>query len=88
MKDPVDIALHGDRGRHIVGFEAEPFVRLEAVEVRDAACEERVQAKDVPPFAKEPLAQMRADETGAAGHDRSRHVSASRGRTAARCRSR
>jgi hypothetical protein len=31
---------------------------------------------------------MRADETGAAGHDRSRHVSASRGPTAARCRSR
>jgi hypothetical protein len=88
VQDRVDIALDGDRGRHIVGFEAEPFVRLDAAEVRDAAGEERVEAEDVPPLAKEPLAQMRADETGAAGHDRSRHVSASRGPTAARCRSR
>jgi hypothetical protein len=51
VQDPVDITLDRDRGRDIVGLEAEPFVRLDAAEVRDAAGEERVQAEDVPPFA-------------------------------------
>ena len=87
MKHPVDILLDGERVRNLARLEPEALIRQGVGKTRRAAGEKGVEANDVPSLVKEPFAEMGADEAGAAGYDRSRHVNASPGQTLARCRS-
>ena len=63
------IGLEPERFGHVVAHEAETLVRGEVRDVALRATREVVEADDVVPVGEEAIAQVRADETRAAGYD-------------------
>ena len=63
------VHLHVERKRHVVPDELEARMVVQVVDVPLVAGEQVVDAEDLVPLLEQPIAQMRAEEAGAAGDE-------------------
>src|SRR5919204_6129123 len=75
VEDPVYPTRDLDRLRDVALLEREPGIAVGAGYVPQITGRELVEAEDFPAFGQEPLAQVRAEETGAARDDGAGHRS-------------
>jgi len=71
VEHPVE--LDDDRLGDVVAEQLEAMVVEQVIDVAALPGEEVVEAQDLVPHAEQTLAQVRADEASAAGHEDARH---------------
>ncbi len=70
MEHRIHRVVEAERLRDVVAEEAERRIPFEMGDIRLGAGQQVVRAQDVPPVGEQPLTQIGAEETSAAGDDR------------------